>query len=135
MLSARAKIEHPTNPEYLRALEELNSTGIIPLDSRGDIPTIRQMATSFSGLPQLVARCAGLVILWCVRAIGAERERVAREGTWGIPGASEDDLNQLKGQLSQMAKDLMVFAGLVRYKLPGRVYDLLTRAGGDVGGY
>lgn len=50
-------------------------------------------------------------------------------------GCCEDDVNQLKGQLSQMAKDLMVFAGLVRYKLPSRVYDLLTRAGGDVGGY
>jgi len=135
MLSARAKIEHPTNPEYLRALEELNTMSILPLGSEGNIPTIRQMATSFSGLPQLVARCAGLVILWCVRAIGALREQGGREGTWGLPGASDDDVNQLKGQLSQMAKDLMVFAGLVRYKLPGRVYDLLTRAGGDVGGY
>ena len=27
----------------------------------------------------------------------------------------------------------MVFAGLVKYKLPGRVYDMLTRAGGEVG--
>jgi hypothetical protein len=33
--------------------------------------------------------------------------------------------------LGSMAKDLMVFAGLVKYKLPARTYDMLS----DVGGY
>ncbi|KAK5074930.1 nuclear pore complex subunit [Lithohypha guttulata] len=133
MLSARAKIESATNPEYLTALEELNSMKVLPLNTNGDIAAIRQLATNFSTLSQLVARCSGLVILWCVKAISAERERIAREGTWGIPG--NEDISRLKYQLNQMAKDLMVFAGLVRYKLPGRVYDMLTRAGGDVGDY
>ncbi|KAJ9655048.1 nuclear pore complex subunit [Neophaeococcomyces mojaviensis] len=134
MLSARAKIEHPTAPEYLRALEELNDMNILPLGARGDISKIRQMATTFSSLPQIVTRCAGLVILWCVRAIGGERERIAREGSWGDAEAKEQ-METLKGQLGQMARDLMVFAGLVKYKLPARVYDLLTRAGGEVGDY
>lgn len=134
MLSARAKLEHPTNPEYLRALEELNSLMILPLNAEGNISAIRQMASQFTDLPQLVTRCAGFIILWCVKAIGAQREIIAREGSWLAPG-TESDSDQLRGQLDQMAKDLMVFAGLVRYKLPGRVYDLLTRAGGDVGSY
>lgn len=132
MLSARAKIENPNSPDYLAALEELNELGVLPLGTNGEIAAIRNMATQFSTLPQVVARCAGLVILWCVRAISAEREHIAREGTWGVSG---DEMNGLKGQLNQMAKDLMVFAGLVRYKLPGRVYDMLTRAGSDVGDY
>lgn len=135
MLSARAKLEHPTDPDYLRALEELNSITILPLDASGDIPIIRQMATQFSSLPQVLARCAGFIILWCIRAISAQREKIAREGAWQAPGSSEDDADQMKNQLNQMAKDLMVFAGLVRYKLPGRVYDLLTRAGGEIGSY
>lgn len=134
MLSARAKIEHPTAPEYLRALEELNEMNILPLGARGDISKIRQMATAFSSLPQVVTRCAGLVILWCVKAIGGEKEKVAREGSWGGTEAKEQ-METLKGQLGQIARDLMVFAGLVKYKLPARVYDLLTRAGGDVGDY
>lgn len=35
----------------------------------------------------------------------------------------------------QTAKDVMVFAGLIRYKLPGRVWETLARAGQDLGAY
>lgn len=135
MLSARAKVEHPTNPDYLTALEELNSISILPLSAQGDIPVIRQMATQFSSLPQLIARCAAFIVLWCIKAIGAQQEILKREGEWQAPGTSQEDANSLSGQLTQMARDLMVFAGLVKYKMPGRVYDLLTRAGADIGGY
>lgn len=33
------------------------------------------------------------------------------------------------------AKDLMVFAGLVKYRLGERVWEAVTRCGGDVGVY
>lgn len=36
-------------------------------------------------------------------------------------------------QLMSIAKDLMVYAGLIRYKLPPRVYEALAEAGQDVG--
>ncbi|KAJ9606744.1 nuclear pore complex subunit [Cladophialophora chaetospira] len=120
-------------PRYMTALEELNELGLLPLQARGSIPMIRASATAFGGLPQIVARCAGVSVVWAVRAIGGERDRISREGRWeaGFGG----DANEVKDQLSSMAKDLMVFAGLVKYKLPGRVYDMLTRAGADVGGF
>lgn len=35
----------------------------------------------------------------------------------------------------QTARDVMVFAGLIRYKLPGRVWEGLARVGGEVGAY
>jgi nuclear pore complex protein Nup93 len=38
-------------------------------------------------------------------------------------------------QLLVMAKDMMVFAGMVRYKLPPRVFETLARAGMDAGAY
>lgn len=34
-----------------------------------------------------------------------------------------------------MAKDLMVFSGMVKYKLPPRVYETLARAGAEIGAY
>lgn len=37
--------------------------------------------------------------------------------------------------LLAMAKDLMVFAGMVKYKLPPKVYEALARAGADIGAY
>lgn len=136
MLDARAKIEAPPDQaHYLRGLEELNRAEVLPLAAQGNISAVRQAATRFSSLPQLVARSGGLVILWCVFAIGKERERLADSGSWEVAGMAGNDIARLRNDLAQMARDLMVFAGLVRYKLPGRVYDLLTRAGGDVGSY
>lgn len=133
LLRARSKLEG-SDPDYLGGVTEINDVGILPLEAGGNIQIIRQMATGFGALPQLVARASGTSILWAIRAIGAERERLAQEGSWSAYG-SEDDLAGLKNQLSQMAKDLMVFAGLVKYKLPSRVYDMLTRAGSDIGSY
>ncbi|RMZ90900.1 hypothetical protein DV736_g1865, partial [Chaetothyriales sp. CBS 134916] len=132
MLQARAHLE-ANPPRYMTALEELNDLGILPLSANGNIPSIRAAATAFGALPQLLARCAGLSVVWAVRAIGGERDKIIRHGSWetGYGG----DRDTLKEQLASMAKDLMVFAGLVKYKLPARVYDLLTRAGADVGGY
>lgn len=81
----------------------------------------------------MLARCVGISIVWAVRAIGGEREKIVREGSWetGYVG----DRDGLKDQLSSMAKDLMVFAGMVKYKLPVRVFDMLSKVGGDVGSY
>jgi nuclear pore complex protein Nup93 len=132
LLSVRSHLE-ANPPRYMTALEELNDLNILPLRANGSIPTIRAAATAFGTLPQHLARCAGVSVLWAVRAIGGERDNIMRNGTWETGYGADAD--GMKDQLSAMAKDLMVFAGLLKYKLPGRVYDMLTRAGGDVGGF
>lgn len=38
-------------------------------------------------------------------------------------------------ELLRAAKDLMVFAGLVKYRLGERVWAAVTEAGGEVGAY
>ena len=132
LLTARSHLE--TNPpRYMDALEDLNALGILPLKAGGSIPTIRAAAAAFGSLPQLLARCAGMSVVWAITAIGGERENLARSGGWD--GGYGDDREGMKEMLGSMAKDLMVFAGLVKYKLPARVYDALTRIGGEVGGY
>lgn len=35
----------------------------------------------------------------------------------------------------QIARDVMVFAGLIRFKLPARVWDALAAVGGELGGF
>ena len=132
LVSARAHLESKP-PRFMTALEELNDLDILPLAANGSIPVIRSLATKFGSLSQLLARCIGVSVVWAVRAIGGERDNILRNGRWeaGYGG----DADGTKDQLADMAKDLMVFAGLVKYKLPGRVYDMLTRAGGDVGGF
>lgn len=132
LLSARSHLE-ANPPQFMAALEELNDLNILPLRADGSIPTIRAAASAFGELPQILARCSGISIVWAVRAIGGERENIIRHGSWET--GHGNDREAIKEQLSSMAKDLMVFAGMVKYKLPGRVYDMLTRAGADVGGY
>ena len=132
LLVARSHLES-NPPRYMDALEDLNALGILPLKAGGSIPTIRAAAAAFGSLPQLLARCAGVSVVWAITAIGGERENLATSGGWD--GGYGDDREGMKEMLASMAKDLMVFAGLVKYKLPGRVYDALTRVGGEVGGY
>jgi nuclear pore complex protein Nup93 len=41
----------------------------------------------------------------------------------------------LSEELLVMAKDLMIFSGMIKYKLPPRVYETLARAGADIGAF
>ncbi|EXJ90449.1 hypothetical protein A1O1_03551 [Capronia coronata CBS 617.96] len=132
LLSVRSRLE-ANPPQFMTALEELNDLNILPLRANGSIPVIRAAATAFGTLPQILARCAGISVVWAVRAIGGERDNIMRNGSW--EAGNGGDTEGMKDQLSDMAKDLMVFAGLVKYKLPSRVYDMLTRAGGEVGAF
>lgn len=132
LLTARSHLE-ASPPRYMDVLEDLNALGILPLKAGGSIPVIRAAAATFGSLPQLLARCAGVSVVWAITAIGGERENLARSGGWD--GGYGDDREEMKEMLGSMAKDLMVFAGLVKYKLPARTYDILTKIGGDVGGY
>lgn len=137
LLTARSYLED-NPPRFEEALDEIHSTNLLPLRAEGSIPVIRASASQFAGLPQILARCAGIAIVWAVGAIGGERERLIQQGggDWEASGVAEEETRErIKGMLNGMAKDLMVFAGLVKYKLPGRVYDMLTRAGGEVGVY
>ncbi|KAF7502379.1 hypothetical protein GJ744_005971 [Endocarpon pusillum] len=136
LLTARAYLES-NPPRFMEALDELHSTNLLPLRAEGSIPVIRASAAQLAGLPQVLVRCAGVAVVWAVGAIGGERERLMQQGGggWEAGDCGGRDAERVKGMLSGMAKDLMVFAGLVKYKLPGRVYDMLTRAGGEVGVY
>jgi len=69
------------------------------------------------------------VLLWCIGCCSRHRE-VLLSGTYEDPTRKA-----LAEQLLQKAKDLMVFAGLIRYKLPPRVFETLAREGGVVGAY
>lgn len=111
---------------YFQAINELN---ILPLRARGSVPYIRGTAQAFSSFPPIISRNVGHVIMWSITCIGRERERLNS-------GAFENEIRQgLADELLVMAKDLMVFSGMVKYKLPPRVYETLARAGADIGAY
>lgn len=67
--------------------------------------------------------------MWSITCIGNERERLNS-------GPYENEIRQgMADELLIMAKDLMIFSGMVKYKLQPRVYEILARAGADIGAY
>ncbi|KAF9697162.1 hypothetical protein EKO04_004857 [Ascochyta lentis] len=114
---------------YMEALGMIENLRILPLSANGNVSDIRSSANSFSSYPPEIARNIGSVLLWCIGCCSRHREHL-------LSGQFDDPMRKkLADQLLQKAKDLMVFAGLIRYKLPPRVFETLAREGQDVGAY
>ena len=110
---------------YLTQL--INLLHIFPLQARGSVSVIRSTAQAFSALPPVISRNAGHLIMWTITCIAHERERLTT-------AAYENDMTAtLVDNMLVAAKDLMVFAGMIKYKLPPRVYETLARFGGEMG--
>ncbi|KAK2760360.1 hypothetical protein FQN54_002430 [Arachnomyces sp. PD_36] len=123
-MEAKSKVEAG---KWFAALDDINNLGILPIRAGGSVSHIRNAAQAFTSLPPVIARNVGNLIMWSITCIGQERERLQY-------GAYESDTRQnLAEELLVMAKDLMVFAGMIKYKLPPRVYETLARAGSDIG--
>jgi nuclear pore complex protein Nup93 len=107
----------------------INALGILPLQAQGVMQKVRSAAQAFSSLPEIISRNIGHVIMWSIACIGNERRRQTS-------GPYETEMHQgFADQLLVMAKDLMIFSGMVKYKLPPKVYEALARAGADIGAY
>lgn len=111
------------------ALQRITSSRLLPTAASGDLPTIRTSATAFNSLPTVVARTVGYAMLWTVLACSRNVEKL-KHADFDTPAQ-----RQVVDRSVQTAKDTMVFAGLIRYKLPGRVWEGLARVGGEVGAY
>lgn len=126
MMQAKDSIERG---DWSSALAQINNLNVLPIHANGSLPEIRHAAANFSTLQPLVARNTGALLMWSITCIGRERERLA------AAAFESTERTQQKQGLAQAARDLMVFAGMVRYKLPPKVFEMLSRAGGEVGGY
>ncbi|KAI4923415.1 hypothetical protein J4E85_008453 [Alternaria conjuncta] len=115
--------------DFMAALGQIENLRILPLSANGNVSDIRATANSFNSYPQEISRNIGNVLLWCIGCCSRHRERL-------LSGQFEDKMRKvLADQLLQKAKDLMVFAGLIKYKLPPRVFETLAREGQEVGAF
>ncbi|KAJ5788078.1 Nucleoporin interacting component Nup93/Nic96 [Penicillium paradoxum] len=126
MMEAKTQVEAG---RWAPALDAINALNVLPLQAQGSVSYIRSTAQAFSSLPPIISRNVGHVIMWSITCIGYERQKRAF-------GMYDSEVRQgLADTLLVMAKDLMVFSGMVKYKLPPRVYETLARAGADIGAY
>ncbi|KAK9859968.1 Nucleoporin interacting component Nup93/Nic96 [Penicillium brevicompactum] len=126
MMEAKTQVEAG---RWAPALDAINDLNVLPLQARGSVSHIRSIAQSFSSLPAIISRNIGHVIMWSITCIGFERQK-------RTSGMYDSDVRQgMADAFLVMAKDLMVFSGMVKYKLPPRVYETLARAGAEIGAY
>ena len=122
---------HIQSQNWAAALDTIAGTNLLPLAAHGSIPAIRAHAAMTNQLPQEVKRNLGNLLLWCIMAVGGQREVLqAQKG-----GYEDQGREGVRGELKGVGKDLMCFAGLVRYRLERGVWEAVVKAGGDVGGY
>ena len=110
-------------------LQHVTNSRLLPTEAVGNISAIRHTAQAFNQLPAVVARTVGYVMLWTVVACSRNVERL--KAAEFETGAQQETIQRCV----QTNKDVMVFAGLIRFKLPGRVWETLARVGGDFGAY
>lgn len=114
-----------TSPRLCRQV--IRATNTLPFDANGNTQVVRGYVANFAGLSPPVVRNVGAVLAWTVTACGQQR-RV-------LLASQFDDPNRraMAEALLQVARDLMVFAGLIRYKLAPRVYEALAAVGQEIG--
>ncbi|KAM0703504.1 hypothetical protein Q7P35_009443 [Cladosporium inversicolor] len=109
------------------AVDCIERAKVLPTDTVGNMTAIRAKAQAFNCMQPVVARTIGHIMIWAVIALANEHAR--------LKGAEFDTPAQQNviAQCKSAAKDVMVFAGLIRYKLPGRVWEMLAQAGQELG--
>lgn len=122
MAQIRAHVEQERDGDALDAILDL---GIVPIRANGNTSVIRSAAQSFNTLPQVVARVIGNLLIWTIKSLGRQRERL-NESAFAVN-------RNAGGEMLQAARDIMVFAGLIKYKLPADIFDMLARSGQSVG--
>lgn len=110
-------------PQYIRG------ANLLPSTADGNMSEIRNRAQGFNTMPTVISRTIGHVMLWTVLACSnlTQKMRYAEFET----GAKQETIRNCV----QLNKDVMVFAGLIRFNLPGRVWEALAEAGQELGAY
>ncbi|WPG99242.1 Nup93/Nic96-domain-containing protein [Acrodontium crateriforme] len=126
LAGARQCIQKNQWPE---AIDRVTASRILPILANGDMTAIRHLATAFNDMPTVVSRTIGHVMIWTVIACSNQVHhlRSLELQTDATPEAVR--------RCIVTAKDVMVFAGLIKYKLPARVWETLAKVGGDLGEY
>jgi nuclear pore complex protein Nup93 len=116
---------NPNPPPFTACLDRIRETHLLPLTARGDMNVLRTVSTNFARHPEVVARTIGDVILWAVQAVRCERRRLG--------GAAFEDEGRrgVERELEGVGRDLLVFAGMVKFRMSPRVFEALAGEGGD----
>ncbi|OBT79120.1 hypothetical protein VF21_01816 [Pseudogymnoascus sp. 05NY08] len=120
MNEAKSKVEAQN---WTGALDIIASLQILPLEAHGDSNIIRQFAGKYAAFPETITRNIPNLIMWTGRSCEEQRSRLANSQYNSNDGTRRHMIEDLK----RKAKDLTMYAGFLKYRLPPWVNDLLAR--------
>ncbi|KAI9742487.1 MAG: hypothetical protein M1818_004021 [Claussenomyces sp. TS43310] len=112
-----------TEEKWPPALDVLAKLDIIPLGAQGDSTRIRQCAAKYSSFDQTIIRLIPNLIIWSIRCCMSQRSFLMGSQFGGNDGSRFSMMTELKS----IAKDLMMYSGFLKYRLPSSVNDALAR--------
>lgn len=105
--------------QYERCLEQISSTGLLPLSPDASVTLVREMAQQFTRYDDSIARTIPNLLLaamtCCIRISHSLKDSES-------PMAAS-----LYGEFQHRANNCMMYAGLIQYRMPRVVYSRLTQ--------
>ncbi|KAF2718806.1 NIC-domain-containing protein [Polychaeton citri CBS 116435] len=115
--------------KWALAVDFIRASQILPTDERGNVSAIRTKVRDFEAMPSVLARAIGHVMLWAV--VGCSNQVAVLKSEAFETGERRQAIANCVG----VARDVMVFAGMIRFKLPASVMEMIARAGQELGVY
>ena len=93
---------------------------MIPVESDADVGSIRRRAQNFGTLHDTVARNVGILLKMTVECCNRLTTEL-RDSMY-----ADASRNQKINELRTRAKNVMIYAGMIQYKLPAHVYEFIN---------
>jgi len=93
---------------------------VIPVESDADVGSIRRRAQNFGTLHDTVARNVGILLKMTVECCNRLSTEL-RDSMY-----ADASRNQKINELKTRAKNVMIYAGMIQYKLPAHVYEFIN---------
>ncbi|KAJ8100619.1 Nup93/Nic96-domain-containing protein [Lipomyces tetrasporus] len=118
IVEARRAYEDGRWEECLECIANVN---VLPMELTNDTGSIRRRAQQFGGLDESVARNVPMLLVMAMESC----VRITRD----MDASAYGDATRSKkiGELRTRAKNCMIYAGMIQYRMPREVYGRLTR--------
>ncbi|KAK9454541.1 Nup93/Nic96-domain-containing protein [Dipodascopsis uninucleata] len=109
------------NGSWEDCLSHISRVNVLPMELDNDTGSIRRRAQQFSALDESVARNVPMMLVMAMECC----VRVTRQ----MDSSAYSDASRSKkiGDLRTRAKNCMIYAGMIQYRMPREVYGHLTR--------
>ena len=99
------------------------------------MPVIRGYSQKLSTAQPSMAQLIGPLLLWAMVSISKRREQLAGPSGTDYAGFETATIAQMRDELAQIARTLMIFTGLVKLRMQNSYWDAITRAAAENGVY